>query len=78
MCAPLAAVLHYQFEAIQSTETPLEFFLRKMRDTKLRRPVGSKQPRRLRHSAIRSCRQWLTDFVTGTATTGRFRISSAL
>ena len=27
----------------------------------------SRQPRRLRHSAIRSCRQWLTGFVTGTA-----------
>ena len=60
-------------EATQSTETPLEFLLRKMRDT----AAAPADRWRLRHSAIRSCRQWLTGFVTGTATNGRFRISSA-
>jgi len=53
-------------EATQSTETPLEFLVRKMRDT----AAAPADRWRLRHSAIRSCRQWLTGFVTGTATMG--------
>jgi hypothetical protein len=65
-----AAGVEAQFEATQSTETPLEFFLRKRRDTTAAPADRSRQPRRLRHSAIRSCRQWLTGFVTGTATMG--------
>ena len=63
-------------EETQSTEMPLEFMLKNMRDPGNDLQFRAAWPRRLRHSAIRSCRQWLTGIVTGTATTGRFRISS--
>jgi len=60
-----AAGVEAQFEATQSTETPLELLLRKMRDT----AAAPTDRWRLSHSAL-SCRQWLTGFVTGTATMG--------
>ena len=47
-----AAGVEAQFEATQSTETPLELLLRKMRDT----AAAPADRWRLRHSAIRSCR----------------------
>src|SRR5262249_3097465 len=53
-------------EATQRTETPLEFFLREMGHT----AAAPADRCGLGNSAIRSCRQWLTGFVTGTATMG--------
>ena len=65
-----------EFEATQNTETPLEFLLKSMRDTAAE-PADCSSRQGGGAIMIQSCRHWLTDFVTGTATIGRFRISSA-
>jgi hypothetical protein len=65
-----------EFEATQNTETPLEFLVKSIRDTAAE-PADCSSRQGGGAILIRSCRHWLTDFVTGTATIGRFRISSA-
>ena len=71
-----AAGVEAEFEATQNTETPLELLLKSMRDTAAE-PADCSSRQGGGAILIRSCRHWLTDFVTGTATIGRFRISSA-